>query len=157
MPATQLFSGIQIKTSNRVEQDHEELCFFPEDPECLNWKQPKHLVKGIWNCAVRGCLSGGGYISEALFSFPKCIPARSTIKGITRVVMKILILLSCPGNGWGHCSECERDLGRSICLREDPKSKGLGACRTCIFINIARRHFTWLFRQQNLAESTWSD
>lgn len=36
MPATQLFSGIQIKTSNTVEQDHEELCFFPEDPECLN-------------------------------------------------------------------------------------------------------------------------
>lgn len=31
MPATQVFSGIQIKTSNTVKQEHEELCFFPEN------------------------------------------------------------------------------------------------------------------------------
>lgn len=31
MPATRVFSGIQIKNSNIVKQEHEELYFFPEN------------------------------------------------------------------------------------------------------------------------------
>jgi len=47
MPATQLFSGIQIKTSNTIKQEHKELHFFPERTEGLNLEQPKHLAKAI--------------------------------------------------------------------------------------------------------------
>lgn len=53
--------------------------------------------------------------------------------------MKILRALSCPKNGWGHCSCFGRSLGRSVCLKEHPKSRTVGECRTlCIFTNTAR-------------------
>lgn len=76
--------------------------------------------------------------------------------------MKILIAFSCPKNGWGNCSYFGGSLGRSICLKTYPKSRDIGACRTCIFTiciftNIVSRDLTWLVCQQNFVESTLSD
>lgn len=47
--------------------------------------------------------------------------------------MKILRALSCPKNGWGHCSCFGRSLGRSVCLKEHPKSRAVGECRTYMY------------------------
>lgn len=47
--------------------------------------------------------------------------------------MKILIALSCPKNGWGHCWDFGRSPGRSVCLKEYLKSRDVGAWRTHMY------------------------
>lgn len=144
MPAILQFSGIQFKTSNTDEQDHKELCFFPEDTKCLNLKLSEHLVKGIWKGAVSGCLSQGGYISETLL-FSKVHPCqehhqRNTSGGdedsnSTQLPYKWLrSLLTIWGVLW------EKHVSKRV-----SKPRAVGARRTCIFINTIRRHFTRLF------------